>query len=153
MLFRSNGKCQILTEAKALSIYHNLARVSNSSRYKNSNDWFDPDHLRAADLDDNNNATKTLGSFLTETQCADVLISQKWVQDRLWNLCLSHGLLQPQSEHDELRFSYAFHNAERTLGLCKTLRISAMEAHGIGIVSIQLSIKPSLSNKPTVLII
>ncbi|EED18151.1 C6 transcription factor, putative [Talaromyces stipitatus ATCC 10500] len=127
----SNGKCQILTEAKVLSIYHNLARVSNSSRY-NSNDWFDPDHTNLTDLEDN--ATKTLGSFLTETQCADVLISQKWVQDRLWNLCLSHGLLLPESEHLELRFSYAFHNAERTLELCKTLRISAMEAHGIGII-------------------
>ncbi|OKL55954.1 hypothetical protein UA08_08603 [Talaromyces atroroseus] len=126
----SNGKCHVLSESKVLSIYRNLARVSDSSRYT-SNDWFDPDHSHATDLD---NATKILGSFLTETQCADVLISQKWVQDRLWNLCLSHGLLKPQSEHSELRSSYAFHNAEKTLELCKTLRISAMEAHGIGII-------------------
>lgn len=129
----SAGKCQILTANRVLDIYQNLARVSNSSRY-NSNDWFDPESTNS-NITGEENATKTLGSFLTETQCADVLISQKWVQDRLWNLSLSHGLLHLQSEHMELQFSYAFHNAEKTLELCKTLRISAMEAHGIGIVS------------------
>ncbi|KAL4782692.1 hypothetical protein BJX76DRAFT_280137 [Aspergillus varians] len=169
----NNGKCQILTEAKALSIYHNLARVSDVSRYKynsRNNDRFDPDFDAARDEHDrdmnmNNrqtthtqylssreeldNEARTLRDFLclSETQCADILVTQRWVQDRLWNLCFSHGLLfptqiqtqdqsQPQSQpqHPELSFGYAQENAEQALQLCRLLRISAIEAHGVGII-------------------
>ncbi|KAL3470262.1 hypothetical protein BJX99DRAFT_251349 [Aspergillus californicus] len=140
----SNGKCQILTEAKALSIYHNVARVSHASRYNNKSDHFNPDPN--SDLDQTSHATtqhglaeldeaRMLRDFLSETQCADILLTQKWVQDRLWNLCFSHGLLQiNHAEYQELSFRYALDNAQRTLTLCRLLRISAIEAHGVGII-------------------
>ncbi len=42
---------------------------------------------------------------------------------------------QPYSEQKELCFRYAFDNGVKTLELCWSLRISAMEAHGVGMVS------------------
>lgn len=172
-----DGECHILTEAKALSIYQNLARVSDASRYRcggRNSDRFEPEFLdesRRYSGDDNNNDDQTTSTntpqrissrgngegedredinnearilrdfvFLSETQCADILVTQKWVQDRLWNLCFSHGLLssQPKPLHPGLSFGYAQKNAEKALRLCRLLRISALEAHGVGIVSILL---------------
>ncbi|KAL2865247.1 CeGAL family transcription factor [Aspergillus lucknowensis] len=145
---RNSGKCQVLTEEKALSIYRNLARVSDGSRYRynrRENDRFDPDEhdpgvplTRYDDLDDEIRTLRDL-LFLSETQCADILVTQKWVQDRLWNLCFSHGLLSnsPDPETPELSFQYAVQNAERTLRLCRSLRISAIEVHGVGIAQIE----------------
>ncbi|KAL1868617.1 hypothetical protein Plec18167_008208 [Paecilomyces lecythidis] len=141
----SNGRCQILDQRKALSMHENLARVSDPSRYR-SNDWFDPDysnlHSHSAET------TRNLQSFLSETQCADVLVTQKWVQNRLWHLCLTHGLLTSDSEHPELRYDFAFSVAERTLDVCRSLRISAMEVHGIGIIEKLYNISASAIMAP-----
>ncbi|KAJ0420799.1 hypothetical protein BJY00DRAFT_122101 [Aspergillus carlsbadensis] len=156
-----DGKCQILTEAKVLSIYRNLARVgSGAGRYGSSNkkkdDYFE---LDAGETDSNIhgrerttttpspmststsqelNSVETFRTFLSETQCADILLTRKWVQDRVWNLCFTHGLLRPDIETEQagLRLTYAVENAARAMELCRVLRISAIEAHGVGIVSL-----------------
>ncbi|KAL4984316.1 hypothetical protein BDW68DRAFT_180750 [Aspergillus falconensis] len=144
----SNGMCQILTEVRALSIYRNLARVSDVTRYKDrghGHDRFDfSDSDQDPDESENSgqngsrelSESRALRDFLSETQCADILVTQKWVQDRLWNLCFSHGLLQldPGPDCRQLGFGYALENAQRALKLCRLLRISAIEAHGIGII-------------------
>ncbi|KAH8689612.1 hypothetical protein BGW36DRAFT_308454 [Talaromyces proteolyticus] len=142
----TTGKCQNLTESKVLNIYHNIAGVSNVSRYMyhRKNDHFDvnnntflPDQNRGENrqqVSEELDEIRILRDFLSETQCADVLVTQKWVQDRLWNLCFSHGLLRLHSEQKELCFRYAFDNAVKTLELCRSLRISAMEAHGVGMI-------------------
>lgn len=123
----NNGFCQRFTEAKALSMYDSLQRVSETEMYK-SYDWFD----RAKGDGNDNSALLAMG--LRETQAADVFITQKWVQNRVWVLCLNHGLLRAQSNRPELTFSYALSIAESTLQLCRSLRLSSMEAHGIGFV-------------------
>ncbi|KAL4820542.1 hypothetical protein BDW67DRAFT_172738 [Aspergillus spinulosporus] len=146
-----NGRCQILTEARALSIYRNLATVTDVARYNDRGhghdhfDFSDPDQ----DPDESGsngqngsrelNESRALRDFLSETQCADILVTQKWVQDRLWNLCFSHGLLQldPGPDCRQLGFGYAIENAQRALRLCRLLKISAIEAHGIGIMQIE----------------
>ncbi|KAL4979698.1 hypothetical protein BDW66DRAFT_157152 [Aspergillus desertorum] len=147
----SNGRCQILTEARVLSIYRNLARVSDVTRYNDrghGHDRFDfPDFDQDPDGSENSgqngsrelSESRALRDFLSETQCADILVTQKWVQDRLWNLCFSHGLLQldPGPDCQQLCFGYAMENAQGTLRLCRLLRISAIEAHGIGIMQIE----------------
>ncbi|KAL4867315.1 hypothetical protein BDV12DRAFT_198391 [Aspergillus spectabilis] len=146
-----SGKCHILTEAKALSIYQNLAKVSDTTRYSGKNN--DHDHFDLSDSEADSdqeryvnrgrqkgsrelNEARNLRDFLSETQCADILLTQKWVQDRLWNLCFSHGLLHlhPASEQEQLGFGYAFENAQSALRLCRSLRISAIEVHGVGII-------------------
>lgn len=124
----NNGYCERLTAAKALIIHQNLARVSLSERYKGYG-WFErtkaaPNEAQAAH--------QAVG--LKETQCADIFITQKWLQNRLWVLCLTHGLLGPVSDRPELTFNYAIFIANEALQICKSLRISSMEAHGIGLV-------------------
>ena len=71
---------------------------------------------------------------LRETQAADVFITQKWLQNRVWLLSSTHGLLSVHSERPEMTFEYAVTVAESTLRLCQSLRLSSMEAHGIGLV-------------------
>jgi hypothetical protein len=144
----TTGTCRTLTKLKAMNIYRNLARVTDVSRYtqRKNNDHFVVDSSTALSNQDSGNESprqtseelniiRIMRDFHSETQCADVLVTQKWVLDRLWNLCFSHGLLQPYSEQKELCFRYAFDNGVKTLELCRSLRISAMEAHGAGMVS------------------
>lgn len=126
------GCCQKLDESRVLAVHDNLSSVSDTERYESS-DWFDPDDegLRQGE----HSITKTLGSLLRETQCADVLVTQKWLQNRVWHLCLDHRLVEIGSERPELRLDYPLGLAESTIDLSRSLRISSMEAHGIGLVS------------------
>ncbi|CDM37613.1 transcriptional regulator family: Fungal Specific TF [Penicillium roqueforti] len=122
----SNGYCQRLTAVKALSIHQNLNRVNQAERYRGY-DWFE----RAKEGRESRNVTFAMG--LRETQAADVFITQKWLQNRVWLLSSTHGLLSAHSEQPELSFGYAVSVAESTLRLCQSLRLSSMEAHGIGL--------------------
>lgn len=124
----SNGYCPRLTKVKALSIHQNLNRVNQAERYRGY-DWFE---RAKGGRGETSNATFAMG--LRETQAADVFITQKWLQNRVWLLSSTHGLLSAHSEHPELTFGYAVSVAETTLQLCQSLRLSSMEAHGIGLV-------------------
>lgn len=128
-----NGYCQRFTEEKALSMYDSLEKVSQAERYTGY-DWFE----RAKVDGNDNNALLAMG--LRETQAADVFITQKWVQNRVWLLCLNHGLLRTQSDRVELTFGFAVTIAESTIQLCRSLRLSSMEAHGIGFVCAPLTL-------------
>lgn len=130
-----NGYCQRFTEEKALSMYDTLEKVSQEERYTGY-DWFE----RAKVDSNDNNALLAMG--LRETQAADVFVTQKWVQNRVWLLCLNHGLLRTQSDRPELTFGFAVTIAESTIQLCRSLRLSSMEAHGIGFVRDPLTILP-----------
>ncbi|KAJ5205593.1 Transcription factor [Penicillium cf. griseofulvum] len=123
----SNGYCQRLTEAKTLSIHQNLNRINQAERYRGY-DWFE---RAKGGRGETSNAIFAMG--LRETQAADVFITQKWLQNRVWLLSSTHGLLSAHSEQPELSFGYAVSVAESTLQLCRSLRLSSMEAHGIGL--------------------
>ncbi|KAE8323277.1 hypothetical protein BDV39DRAFT_217957 [Aspergillus sergii] len=123
-----SGYCEKLTEAKALAIHQNLSRVSESERYKGY-DWFERTKSASGET---RNTQPAMG--LRETQCADVFITKKWLQNRVWVLCSTHGLLKPSSDHHELCFNYCVSVAKDTLKICQSLRLSSMEAHGIGLV-------------------
>ncbi|KAJ8103103.1 hypothetical protein POJ06DRAFT_294296 [Lipomyces tetrasporus] len=75
---------------------------------------------------------------LNETQRADLAISQQWLHNRLWQLCLSHGVLvidpTTSTDHRELRLTYACDIARKTMGICRSLSMESMEVHGIGIM-------------------
>lgn len=124
------GYCERLTEEKALAIHQNLSRVSESERYKGY-DWFERSKSTSSG---SHGAYPAMG--LRETQCADVFITKKWLQNRVWVLCSAHGLLKPTSDHEELCLTYAVSIAKDTLKICQSLRLSSMEAHGIGLVSV-----------------
>lgn len=123
-----SGYCQKFTQAKALSMHDSLQRISQAERYKGY-DWFE-----RAKVDGNEDSNALLAMGLRETQAADVFITQKWVQNRVWLLCLNHGLLRPDYDRPELTFSYAVTVAESAVQICRSLRLSSMEAHGIGFV-------------------
>ncbi|KAI9889831.1 MAG: hypothetical protein M1814_004933 [Vezdaea aestivalis] len=72
--------------------------------------------------------------YLTETQEADVFITQKWLLDRLWQLSFSHKLLDLHETTAALRYDFAITIARDTLKLCQSLGLGAMEVHGIGII-------------------
>ncbi|KAL4898489.1 hypothetical protein BDV59DRAFT_5588 [Aspergillus ambiguus] len=121
----NSGYCERLTQGKALEIHQNLGHVDESERYKGY-DWFKRSKSEAQPV------RSTVG--LRETQCADIFITKKWLQNRVWVLCSTHGLLTAKSEHPELSFGYAVTLAIETLKICQSLRLSSMEAHGIGLV-------------------
>ncbi|OGE46669.1 hypothetical protein PENARI_c103G06842 [Penicillium arizonense] len=68
---------------------------------------------------------------LRETQAADVFITQRWIQNRVWLLCVYHGFLRSYSERPDLTFGYSVFIAKSTLQLRRSLKLSSMEAHGI----------------------
>lgn len=125
----NSGYCNNLTEEKALSIHQNLRRVCESERYKGY-DWFERTKSVPGEVQ---SVQPTIS--MRETQCADVFITKKWLQNRVWVLCSTHGLLRPVSDHPELSFEYAITVAVDALKICQSLRLSSMEAHGIGLVS------------------
>lgn len=71
---------------------------------------------------------------LLESQQADISVTQFWLLNRLWNLCMSHGLLRDFSDHAELRYDFAYHVANALLRNCEKLSLPAMEVHGVGLI-------------------
>lgn len=71
-------------------------------------------------------------SGLMDSQRADISITQFWLVNRLWNLCLSHGLLKDTSDNAELQYDFACHIAYAVVSLCDGLALEAMEVHGVG---------------------
>lgn len=72
---------------------------------------------------------------LLENQRADISVTQLWLLNRLWNLCLSHGLLREVSDRAEFRFNFAYHIASALVDNCSNLCLPAMEVHGIGFIA------------------
>lgn len=122
----NQGYCEKLTRDKALSIHRNIAHTGQAEEYR-GNDCF------------------SSAIVLRETQRADLFITQKWLHNRIWVLCSTHGLLSIQPDSDEeLCFTHAISIAESTLKICQSLRLSAMEAHGIGLVCLSILIISNL---------
>ena len=74
-----------------------------------------------------------LGSLL-ESQQADVSVTQLWLLNRLWNICMSHSLLRDSSDHAELRYDFAYHIVDALLESCNKLGLPPMEVHGVGLI-------------------
>jgi hypothetical protein len=72
---------------------------------------------------------------LGETQQADISMTQLWLLNRLWNLCLTHQLVLKQSEHVELCLDFPLYIAEAALLQSKSLNVGSREVHGVGLVS------------------
>lgn len=119
-----NGGCRTFDRIRALEIFQTQFDVyeSQTSGGVSYYPLVRPDGKRISTSD------------LKDGQQADVLITQQWLLNRLWQLCYSHGLITADSEHTELRFEYAVAIASSTLEICKSLSLSSMEIHGVGLV-------------------
>lgn len=71
----------------------------------------------------------------TANERGDVLLSSIWLQNRLWHLALTHGLLSVQDNHDLLDFEFPVRLAERALQVGKIFRVLSFEGHGQGLVA------------------
>lgn len=130
----NQGGCSKSNEETVLLVHEKLVRIRGRHLYSHY------DRLVLNDQALNEAAGDTLDGQAIVTQHADILVTQKWLQNRLWCLCLAHNLLKPQSMHPELQFDYAIRLAESTLTLCQKLPVSFMEAHGVGLVSIRIRV-------------
>ena len=125
------GCCEKLTKDRVLSIHRNIAESGQPELYKSRG------LVRCEKPTQGGAQIATPAIGLSETQRADVFITQKWLQNRIWVLSSTHGLLSAKPGCDKhLRFEYATSIAQSTLEICQSLRLSAMEAHGIGLVSL-----------------
>ena len=135
----TNGICKTFDRLRALKIFQTQFDVyqSQTSGIISYYSLIRPDGKRMSISD------------LKDGQQADVLITQQWLLNRLWQLCYTHGLLTLDSEHIELRFEYAIAIASSTLEICNSLSLSSMEVHGIGLVRMELSFPFLLTKRPT----
>ncbi|KAM0752297.1 hypothetical protein T439DRAFT_324370 [Meredithblackwellia eburnea MCA 4105] len=67
-----------------------------------------------------------------DVQQADLLVTQQWLRNRVWQLSVAHGLASALSPHVELRPSYAISIAQTLLSICHKFSQSALEGNGIG---------------------
>ncbi|KEQ86279.1 hypothetical protein M438DRAFT_333193 [Aureobasidium pullulans EXF-150] len=71
---------------------------------------------------------------LLESQQVDIVVTHFWLLNKIWELCMSHGLLRDDSEHRELRLDFAYHVAYKFGTSCHAMNLHALEFHGFGIV-------------------
>lgn len=116
----SDGCCETFDRRRAIKMFRAQHRVREACLTGNIS--FAPSA-----------SPRTLNQLL-ESQQADISITQFWLLNRLWNLCLSHGLLRELSDHAELRFDFAYHVACGLVACCNKLALSAMEIHGVGLI-------------------
>ncbi|UKZ80195.1 hypothetical protein TrVFT333_007952 [Trichoderma virens FT-333] len=124
----SQGCCTKHDENEILSLHKSMSRVDCQHHFR------DYDRINLNDSNEPQRVAEVPFGFNKQcliSQFADILITQKWLQNRIWQLCLTHSLLKAQSEHGELTFNYAVSIAESTLDLCQSLSLQSMEAHGI----------------------
>ncbi|KAI4853832.1 hypothetical protein E4T44_00597 [Aureobasidium sp. EXF-8845] len=91
---------------------------------------------------------------LLESQQADISVTQCWLTNRLWELCMSHGLLLENSDHAELRFDFAYHIANELVSVCDSISLPSMEVHGVGLIEkiydITMSLVKAMGSSTTI---
>lgn len=135
----SQGRCAGPDERKVRCIHERLAEIDAARSLRGDRDRL---NLNGPREEEGSGAAATPRAIMPwasdclVTQFADILITQKWLQNRVWFMCLRHGLLTAQAAaRPELRFGYAVSLAQATLAICQSLSLSSMEAHGTGFVS------------------
>lgn len=129
------GRCESIDGVTALIIHQDLRKVTGSIQEHES--------LCSSLLVSGDHQNDQLLE-LCDTQKIDVCVLQLWLMSRLWNICLTHNLLEEHSEYPQLELNYALKTARSTVDLCKSFCISAMEAHGIGLVGSSRYLKTNL---------
>lgn len=119
------GLCDSMNETTALRVHHELRKVNNC---KQEGTLLLPAVLLSTNDPDDDP--------LYDTQKIDVCVLQFWLMSRLWHLCFTHNLLSVNSDHKELEFNYAIIIAASAVNLCRRFSTRAMEAHGVGFVSL-----------------
>ncbi|KAH0366782.1 hypothetical protein KCU65_g5161, partial [Aureobasidium melanogenum] len=81
---------------------------------------------------------------VSETQRADVLITQQWLRLMVWQTALRLGLVSSASMNPSYSYAYPIQIASSLHAVLKTLPSAAIEVHGLGIFEKQFEIAYSL---------
>ena len=84
----------------------------------------------------NFSTTDQIFSGMTESQEVDIRILGHWLMNRLWNMCLSHGLLSESTDEPLLCYQYGSTLAQEIVQICKKFSSDSIDVHGLGIVSL-----------------
>ncbi|KAF1966937.1 hypothetical protein BU23DRAFT_307139 [Bimuria novae-zelandiae CBS 107.79] len=83
-----------------------------------------------------NQLTEALPSYFdcTESQAADLRITQQWLRTMLWQLCVSQGLVSSMAADNTLTFKYPIEISRDLLSMTHQFSQHAMEVHGVGLI-------------------
>ena len=81
--------------------------------------------------------TEALPVYLdtTESEAADLRISQQWLRTMVWQLSIANGYLSSTSPDAAMTFTYPIEIAKDLVAVTRQLSQHSMEIHGIGLVS------------------
>ena len=71
----------------------------------------------------------------TESQAADIRISQQWLRTMVWQLSITNGYLSSSSPDSSMTFKYPIEIARDLAKDISILSLQSMEVHGIDLVS------------------
>ncbi|KAK9320923.1 hypothetical protein V1517DRAFT_327968 [Lipomyces orientalis] len=109
----SAGGCSTITRERVLDMHRFISDVYDGASTPDGNNLFN------------------------DAQRADIMISQLWLRNRLWNVCHAHGLVNERNDVEDCRessLSYPFDIARQTIEISKTFTIECIEVHGFSIV-------------------
>jgi hypothetical protein len=81
---------------------------------------------------------------VSETQRADILVTQQWLRLTIWQAALRLGLISSSAAEPEFGYTYPLELAYALRDVLRTLSPAAIQAHGLGIFEKQFEIVYSL---------
>ena len=120
--------CQTLTSQRAVQLHASLETCTPFRQHQ----------LFTAHL------AKTSTWERSSIQETDIVVTQQWLHSRLWQICLSHGLLCFHATQPQLRPSYALDFATEAHQGYWACAGPSREAHGIGLIEKLFDIALSL---------
>lgn len=81
---------------------------------------------------------------VSETQRADILVTQQWLRLTIWQAALRLGLISSSALEPEFTYTFPIELAYALREVLKTLSPAAIQAHGLGIFEKQFEIVYSL---------
>ena len=70
----------------------------------------------------------------TESQAADLRVSQQWLRTVVWQLSIANGFLSSSAPDSSMTFRYPIDIAKDLVTVARQFSKEAMEVHGIGLV-------------------
>lgn len=84
----------------------------------------------------------------TETQAADIKITQQWLRVMVWQLSITNGSLHSTSSNSAMTFKYPIDVARDLIKDLSRLSLASMEVHGVGLVSTSQHAQQHADNLP-----
>lgn len=75
-----------------------------------------------------------LKPILSQTQLADVLLTREWLEIKLWQSCVSHGLLLPTANESCFTISYPLEKLERCREIQERMIVESISGNGQAMV-------------------